>query len=81
MTPAKELLDKIKQLEGEVESLKKAQVDLEGEIESLKKDKDETKNALGVLKAKVYDYLSFYETEFKILYGNVAALEGAPAHE
>ena len=75
--PANELLDKIKQLEGEVESLKKAKVDLEGEIESPKKDKDQTKDALGVLKAKVDDRLSFYETEFKILKGKVAALERA----
>ena len=81
MTPADELLDKIKQLEGEVESLKKAKVDLEGEIESLRKDKDEMKDPLGVLKAKVDDNLSYYDTEFKILYGKVAALERAPAHE
>ncbi len=83
ITPANELLDldKIKQLEGEVESLKKAKVDLEGEIESLRKDKDEMKDPLGVLKAKVDDNLSYYDTEFKILYGKVAALERAPAHE
>ena len=81
MTPADELLDKIKQLEGEVESMKKAKVDLEGEIESLKKDKDEMKNAFGVLKTKVDDHTSFYDTEFKVLDGKVAALERALARD
>ena len=80
MTPADELLDKIKQLEGEVESMKNAKVDLEGEIESLKKDKEDMKNAFGVLKVKVDDLTSFYNAELKALKGKVAALEPALTH-
>ena len=60
MTPADELLDKIKQLEGEVESMKKA---------------------FGVHETKVDDVTSFYDTEFKVLKGKVAALEIALAQK
>ena len=80
MTPADELLDKIKQLEGEVESLKNAKLDPEGEIESPKKDKEDMKDAFGVLKVQVDDQTSFYNPELKVLKGKVADLEPALTH-